>query len=203
MNEPSGLHVLDKNKLRPGQKGGGVRSAMRSGRFAGRPLCSTSGHRLRSRAVREAPRDELFRLRGERLSPCAPSRAAPEPHPHHDADRREEMQLPTAPAEVFLRLGANEDFDGLNVTEHLWSQNNCFEDLSTVNSSLPDPASDRPRLKVEAGGGRHARVQDPLGRVACCSGIGIASRNSPGEDYSRICCYDGESSLFQFCRRQY
>ena len=166
MNEPSGLYVSDKNKLQAGQK---ARSSWAAG-----PECKAEslleGLLVATKAVdhnqkRPGQRRAANHLgqRASRLLAALRRDQAPEPQPRCDADRREEIQPPAAPAEASLRrrtlrLGPDEDLVGLNVAEYLRTENKRLVDLSAVGSGLEKPTPDRPALNAEGGGDRRKRA---------------------------------------------
>ena len=161
LDDPSGLHVLDKDKLRPGQKAGAPAAAGLQCEAEG-PLESffVATKTIDHDQKRPGKRCAAHHL-GQRASGllAAPGRdQAPKPQTRRDANGREQVQTPASPAEASLRLGPNEDLVGLNVAEDLRTENNRFVELSAVGTGLEETVADRAVLEAEGGGNRRRRT---------------------------------------------
>lgn len=168
MDNPSGLHVLDKDKLRPGQEARApdpaglqceAEDALEGLSVATKTVDHNqkrSGKRRTANHLGQGASGLLPALRQDQ-SPGQVNRVR-FTQPRRDTDRREEIQPPSAPAEASLRLGPKEDLLGLNVAEDLRTEDKRLVNLSAVGTGLEEPVPDRAALEAEGGGDRRRRT---------------------------------------------
>lgn len=157
MDDPSGLHVLDKYELRPGQKARASTTACPQRKaedaLEGLSVAAKAIDHNQKRAGKRRAANHLSQGASGLLAALGCDQAS-EPQARRDADRREEVEPPAAPTEASLRLGPNEDLVGLNVAKHLRMQDKRLVDLSAVGTGLEEPVADRATLEAKGGGDR-------------------------------------------------